>query len=405
MMIKTKTSLEQKISMLLIFLYVFASYCAIDLMVSRTWKSITLFAFIGWGALSVMYLISNVKLTAYSSWYIVFMTSSFIIMFYSPAFNLLAGEFYLMIVSFCITFLLQFFIRDEEDFQRVCWYYAISSLVLVIMLHFTGNLQGTSNERLGEELFGNANNFAGMVMVAVMYAIWLLVYGAKYNILRLLLLLIIIWDMYALALSAGRKYFVIPFVFLYFLLLYKTDKNGRKHVVKYTIIVALLIILAFNLIMNVPVLYDSIGIRMEGLIDGATGQGSYDTSSAIRERMRNDALSQWQEKPIFGHGFDSYKYRAEQVMRHFFYSHCNFTELLYNGGVVYFAIYYWIYYLIIKRAYKSINAAQKFKAFSVATAVCLLVFDYGAVSYSISFVQIMLAMALKGLSFSNAKEN
>ena len=66
------------------------------------------------------------------------------------------------------------------------------------------------------------------MMVAVMYTIWLLVFKAKRLITRTVLIVMIAVDFYALMLSAGRKFFVVPFIFLYILLISKRNKRGKK---------------------------------------------------------------------------------------------------------------------------------------------------------------------------------
>ena len=273
------------------------------------------------------------------------------------------------------------------------------------MLQVTGNLEGTEGERLGQELVGNANIFATVIMVAVLYELWLLVYGTKKWFIKLALIAMVIYNMYALALSAGRKYVVIPFMFLYILLICKTNKKGKRNVILYTLLTVILVVCAYNLMMNNEILYESVGVRMEQMIEGGNDEGELDSSSKVREIMRNDAIEQWWEKPIFGYGFDSYKYRANIVVKHFFYSHCNYTEMLYNGGIIMFVAYYWIYYKIIAEFFRKKNAPEKFRAFAIATAISILALDYGAITYSAAVIHIMLMLSLKFLDLKNDEEN
>ena len=151
--------------------------------------------------------------------------------------------------------------------------------------------------------------------------------------------------------------------------------------------------------MKVPVLYDSIGIRMEAMLDKTSDAAEDDGSSRTREIMRKDAFSQWQKKPLSGYGFDSYKYRAKQIVRKFFYSHCNYVELLYNGGILYFLLYYWIYYKVFIEAFKRKKVPQEYRAFAIATSISLFIYDYGAISYTAAINHIMFALALKLIYF------
>ena len=154
-----------------------------------------------------------------------------------------------------------------------------------------------------------------------------------------------------------------------------------------------------QLIMKVPVFYQTIGYRMESYILGIQGIEEQGASAAIREKMRNMAITKWWNKPLFGYGFDSFKHYNITVTGHKFYSHCNYTELLYNGGIFYFLSYYWIYWSLYKKALLNKYGQLKYRAFAAGVMVCFLIFDYGCVSYSMAFVQIMVALSLRVLDF------
>lgn len=401
-----KERFEYKVGLFFMFLYILTSYIAVDIIVPTSVNTIFLYLFLMWGAITTLLYGIKKKIPTHTIYYAVFMVVSLLAMGHSPEFNILSGQFYLMIVTFLLTFLFQMFIKEEKDFVLMCWIYAIASLSLVIMLQATGNLVGGSDEeRLGQELMGNANIFATLIMVAVLYELWLIIYGTKKWYGKIILIIMVIYNMYALALSAGRKYVVIPFVFLYMLLVCKRNKKGKRNIVIYTLILVLLIIGAYNLMMKNPVLYESIGVRMEQLIEGQEDESKLDDSARIREIMRHDAIEQWWEKPLWGYGFDSYKYRANIVVKHFYYSHCNYTEMLYNGGIIMFLVYYWIYYKIISDFFKKKKSPEKYRAFAIATAISFLLLDYGAITYTAAIVHIMLALSLKLMDFDCVEEN
>jgi len=395
------------IGTVLMYIYVFMSFTALDIVISSRWTTVTLYAFLTWGIFTALVIAlkeGRFYFSAYSLWYFLFLIASLIIMLYSREKSLLTGQFYFMLVTLCLTYVIQMFINDENAFRKLCWAYSISSFALVAILFFTGNLKGTSQSRLGAEIMSGANVFATVMMVAVMFELWLVVYDAKKIGVRLILASMIAANMYSLILSAGRKFFVVPFIFLYILFLFKADKNGRKHIIRYTIFIILLLFIAYNLIMRVPVFYQALGYRMESYINALFGAGTGGDSAEIREKMRVLGLREWVKSPVWGYGFDSFKFYARYAVGRFFYSHCNYVELLYNGGILYFLLYYWIYLKIIMEAFLKKSAQLKYKAFAVAVAVGFLVFDYGAVSYSVTILHIMLAMAIKVLSFEKESE-
>lgn len=387
-----------KIGILLLSIYVFFSFTAHDIVIPLKIVSFALYAFLVWGVL-VVFMKRNAEIGVHTMWYFAFMCWSFITAFYSPEFKLLDGSFRLMIVALVTSFFFQLYVNNEERFVLVAWLFCFSSFVLVGILYFTGNLVIDAGNRLGEEVLGNANAFAGMLMYAVMFEMWLIVYK-RYNVLlKGCLLLMIMADYYALTLSGGRLAFVVPMVFLYILLLCKQDDRGRRHTIRYTLYIVVLIAIIFQMMMTVDVFYDTLGYRMESLINGTMGIEKQGTSAEIRAKMRTLAIENWMEKPILGYGFDSFKYLAQRELNHFFYSHCNFTELLYNGGIVSFLLYYWIYFKLLNLIYKAKNVSIKYKAFAISVALSFLVYDYGIVTYNVAYVQIILAIAFKCLEF------
>ena len=138
---------------------------------------------------------------------------------------------------------------------------------------------------------------------------------------------------YALMLSAGRKYFIVPFIFLYVLLLMNQQSGFALNALKYTLLMGVLIFVLYSVIMRTPILYNAIGIRMEQLINSVVGKGPVDTSSIVRSQMRSAAIKGWMKRPIFGYGFNTFQYlRSPELLNgaSHGYSHCNYTELLYT---------------------------------------------------------------------------
>ena len=124
--------------------------------------------------------------------------------------------------------------------------------------------------------------------------------------------------------------------------LISTDKKGRKHFIRNALIVALILIIAVYAVFNVEFLYDSIGYRMEGLVNMVTGEGEVDASSKVRVNMVDEALQLWQDKPIFGNGIDMFK----KLSSYHTYSHNNYAELLCGVGIFGFCIYYYFLALL-----------------------------------------------------------
>ena len=118
------------IGILLMCVYVFMTYNAVNIFIPSIYNTLILYVFFIWGVLVALIKTAGKKLaiSSYTAWYAVFIIASLAIMLYSPEKSLFSGQFYLMIVSFCLTLVFQLFIKNEHTFSRLGWAYSISSL-------------------------------------------------------------------------------------------------------------------------------------------------------------------------------------------------------------------------------------------------------------------------------------
>lgn len=390
-----KKSNMDDIGVILFCFYVFTSYIANGVVIPTVVNTAALYLFLGY-SLFYMIIAMKAKLCVTAIWFALFTLLSLVSMSYSPEKQILDGTFYLMLVSLTLMFCLSQYKIRQQMIERIMWSYSLASPIMLVILFITGKLTAEPNEgRLGEELFGNANIMAVMMMIAVLYTLWLLVFGKSNIAWKVVLVFCAIIDYYGMFLSGGRKYILVPLLFLYILLLFKRDKKGRKHIIMSTVIVAAIAIGVYLLIMKVPLFYEIIGSRMESFFSFMEGDyESADGSSKIRAQMIEMGLKKWPESPLWGHGFDSFKYYNQEVTGRFYYSHNNFVEMLYNVGLIGFVAYYWIYvkYLLASfRKKDTVSIANR--AFVIAAVLSMLIYEYGAINYTSTVTIIMFYIA------------
>lgn len=394
-----------KTGIVLFCLYVFLSYICNDLILSSAINSIVLYVFVIY---SILYTILQKKLriTSMAIWMVLFMGYSMITMIYSPEKNILSGQFYLLIVNFVLIALLSQYNISVDNIRQIGWTHAIASTCLILMLILSGNIHDLSESgRLGTELLGNANLLASMLMMAALYTMWLLIYTSTSKIYRFFLIVFLAIQYYGIFLCGGRKYVVIPLIFLFLLFFFKKDSKGKTHMIKYTIILILVSMLLFYLIMEVPALYNIIGIRFEGFISFLKGDLSdSDSSTIVRYQMIQAGIIQWLKNPIFGYGFDSFKYYNLDLTGRFYYSHNNFVELLYNEGGIGFLLYYSFYVLLFRKSLRKSNTRNlSVRAFTVACIISMLIYEVTAINYTATQTMIMLCLLSRGLQVPNIR--
>ena len=387
---------ERSVGVALFCLYIFISSLANDMVFPSSIGSLTLYLFLGY---SVLYILLNkkLKINRIIKWMLVFIAFCVFTMLYSPEKGFLSdSEFYLLIVNFILILFLSQYDININDIKKISWANILSGGFLIFILFARGNLTGFStSNRFGQDLFGNSNILANLLMKSALYAIWLLVYSENKIIHKMVLTLCLVASYYGMFLSGGRKFIIIPAIFLYILFFFKRDSRGRKHLVKYTGVVIAIVIAVYYLIMNVPAFYAVIGERMESLFSFIrTGHSISGKSAEIRATMIEIGFNKWMDSPIWGYGFDSFKYYNRLMTGHFYYSHNNYIELLYDLGIIGFAIYYWFYWKLFYVAWKGKNSyTPEIRAFVIGIVFSMLVFEYGAVNYTVTSTQIMLFFA------------
>src|SRR5699024_118429 len=138
--------------------------------------------------------------------------------------------------------------------------------------------------------------------------------------------------------------------------------------------IGLLLILIGYVSLNNPFLYNVLGSRIEGFFANFTGRGEIDASTNTRMNMINTGLDFFKEKPLFGHGIDSFRQLYFNYVGDYRYSHNNYIELLVSVGVFGTVIYYLGLLSILKKTFNIINP---YLIFSFVVIIAILVIDYG----------------------------
>ena len=145
--------------------------------------------------------------------------------------------------------------------------------------------------------------------------------------------------------------------------------------------------------MNIPWLYDVVGYRFDGFLSfvGGTGESNV-TSDDLRRKMIEMGFQGWTEKPILGHGLDSFKFFNKKMTGHMFYSHNNYVEMLYDFGIIGFLFYYIFIYKLYRRLKRLPKDFDPFSILGIGILIELLFFDIGGVAYYINGNMIMLCI-------------
>lgn len=241
--------------------------------------------------------------------------------------------------------------------------------ILCVVCLLSGIISGGFGDRLS--VFGlNANSIAMMAGYSLSYHFYDMkkrtIVWSDYCFLALCLVTIL--------LSGSRKGIIIPIVAL----LVIECTNHPKRIVVYTLASIIGIIVAYYLLMNIDVLYSTIGHRIEAVVQLATGQNYTEASLQVRSSYIRLGWEKSQDGLLWGHGIDCFRHLQGAYNT---YSHNNYIEILYSLGWPGVAIYYFpfgigfVYYLS-RRHFQSDNCYLY-----LAIIIPYLICDYMNVSY------------------------
>jgi len=393
------------LSMFLLLLYVFFLYTSQKTLFPLSIHSAILYSFIVWVFLNaVVNSHGKIKLNYYSIWYLLFMFVSFLSQIWAVQQDL--STLYPMFVSFVITFCMMYTLDTTEKLEICLRMFVIAADTMGIMLLITGQVFSDAGERLGTSVTGNANSFSALLMVAAVFASWLFVFKGK-RIDRVFQMASVVWLLFLMGISGGRKT-IIAVVACYILFSFLKNASDALRMLVTIIKIAAVMAAMWFALMNIPILYETIGERFEQLFMMLTGGKSGVGSDSLRELMVEMAIEKWTYRPILGYGLDTFKYYNVNVTGHFFYAHNNYAELLYDLGVVGFFIYYAFVAYLLFRLLKQLldpNSNKMYAALGIGIIAEMLVFDIGGISYYTSLIQDVFCLAFICMVHSCGKAN
>ena len=263
----------------------------------------------------------------------------------------------------------------EELFSALLW----ASLIVVFYSYiFYGKdliigiiLRG---KRL-ENTFSNVNAIGMISGVMIIISTFKVIYDKcmKYLIFDIPAVILILA-------TSSRKALLMVFIGVFLLFLFK---NFNKNIFKDMFRIVVISIIAFFLIRWMMSLeaFSGIGKRMNGMIALFTGKGAIDSSSWLRYEYIKLGIDIFKRNPVFGIGMGNARLFVTSNYGHDSYLHNNYVELLADGGIFGFIIYYYIYYIIIKDLIKYFRYREKYTVVVIVLVLMQLIMDYGSVSY------------------------
>lgn len=176
--------------------------------------------------------------------------------------------------------------------------------------------------------------------------------------------------------------------------------GGGRRIVKTILISAAAAAMIYLVIMNVPVFYNIIGVRVENLLrflnEGTTIEGSLRS----RQALTQIGMQYIARKPWTGYGLDCFKMISGMggrgkvgIGQVGYYSHNNYIELLFGVGIIGMVLYY-IPFLSVLRGLWGRMKKDACIPYLLAILVAKLSVEYAYVSYYVRMDAYILAIVV-----------
>lgn len=319
----------------------------------------------------------------YIVWWLLFCVFSGFSATYTPTTETIVSMMIAIIQVAAIGIVLVSYIVDYYNLEWVIKSICVSGVVLCLRLLIQVPRNAWGTERVGN-FIGYGNDPAAIVLCFA--ALFLIVGFIKWSKKHYLLIAVLFCSVSIF--TGSRKGILIVVVGLMVMIIFNKDSLSKRI---YTLVLLIgCIVLGYYLIMEVPVLYNILGSRIEALIYTLTvghRNVSYNNSSEERLLHMKTALGFFKSNPWFGLGLDGY--RSVCPIRRT-YSHCNFTELLADMGAIGFCLYYSYPFKILRLAVSSIRRNREF-ALVLGVVCAFIVCDIGMVTYMDETIHIYFA--------------
>ncbi|MDT8420834.1 MAG: O-antigen ligase family protein [Desulfuromonadales bacterium] len=233
--------------------------------------------------------------------------------------------------------------------------------------------------------FENANMAAFAFYVGLCFSFLFL--ENKNIFLKFISIACIVFSIVLIISTASKKGLILLCITIIILIIYYIKKLARKDFVFITYsaliisIIGIFVSSKYEIVKKWEYMYS----RWSFFISEVSVGFSNETSTGERINFIRSGMEMFWNSPIFGHGLNSFSYFHNGT-----YSHCNYIELLFNGGIVAFILFYSIHYYSIKNTLKM--ASINFKSLLLLIVFSLLIMDVAAVTYDLKLYLYLLLL-------------
>ena len=276
---------------------------------------------------------------------------------------------------------------SEMFFKAIMWAGVIVAFYVIAFYGLSGLEKLVNNsEQMDKDEIDNANSIGFACSVSVIISIYYYVEKReKLSLLASIPCIVVL----AITTSRTALFETVLGVLFIFVIKFITEKRLAS-LARLFIILAIIVSLA--VVIYNSKLFSLLGERIDKLFKELSTGSGVDHSAHIRSQMIKAGWRMFLNNPIGGVGMGNASFVVLSDLGVVWgYLHNNYIEMLANGGIIGFAIYYSIYAVLFVNLLK--RKAFRFSAGRLALVILItqLFVDYGTVSYYSKSTYVILA--------------
>ncbi len=194
-------------------------------------------------------------------------------------------------------------------------------------------------------------------------------------------------QLFAIILTSSRKSALASVFGIVMLIIMRSKK--RTLIWRILLAVGLAAIIYF-IIMTVPELYASIGVRFDSMFDHFSNN-SNDYSISLRQSFIENAQDMFFEKPLLGYGINNFIVQMSFRNGVANYAHNNYYEILADLGIIGFVLFYsYYFYLLYKLVKICKNTNGSLAKLMLTMLVVIMICEYGLVTYYSVYIHVFI---------------
>lgn len=295
---------------------------------------------------------------------------------------------------------LGYYLKSKERFIKIILIFILSTVIMAFVYYITSPISTWGTTGMGTKLNIWRNAAGYYFLFALIFSLYLYYMGIKKKSLLWIAVILFI-----AAVGTGSRKIFIQLIMA--LMLFIFFQPNMVKILRYTLVGLIVFLIIGSIAIKIPEVQRIYSGRILPIFQGVN---STDSSTVVRSLLKQMAIELFLEHPFCGGGMECFKIYLEEQSNFLLrwnldatYSHCNYTELLANYGIIGFLLYYFYpINIILKNLKFKDNLLVKL---GLIIMISFLVLDYATISYSYKICMFVLIVGIECIKIGLKDEN